>query len=77
MRVRNDKAMLTIVEARPEFKGEYSCRAANSEGEVFTRAQLDVIGKSTDYKFGKILFTLVFILLTDCYILPRCIISLI
>ncbi|XP_042888253.1 titin-like isoform X7 [Penaeus japonicus] len=43
MRVRNDKAMLTIVEARPEFKGEYSCRAANSEGEVFTRAQLDVI----------------------------------
>ncbi|KAK8746935.1 hypothetical protein OTU49_016904 [Cherax quadricarinatus] len=43
MRVRNDKAILTIVQARPEVKGEYSCRAVNSVGEAFTRARLEVI----------------------------------
>lgn len=65
MRIRNDKAMLTIVEARPEFRGEYSCRAANSEGEVFTRAHLDVIGKSQKNKFCSIFLTSVYYLLTD------------
>ncbi|KAK7082944.1 hypothetical protein SK128_021395 [Halocaridina rubra] len=50
MRVRNDKAMLTLVHVTPEMKGEYSCRAANSEGEAFTKCQVEVIGLTFEEK---------------------------
>merc|ERR1711915_434797 len=50
MRVRNDRAMLTLVQVTPDMKGEYSCRAANSEGEIFTKANLEVIGLTYEEK---------------------------
>merc|ERR1711915_680305 len=50
MRVRNDRAMLTLVQVSPEMKGEYSCRAVNSEGEVFTKANLEIIGLTFEEK---------------------------
>lgn len=45
MRVRGDKAFLTLVEASPKHKGEYICRAVNSAGESITKSILEVIGK--------------------------------
>ena len=45
MRTRGDKTMLTIVEAMPTHKGNYSCRIVNSMGEVFTKAKLEIIGQ--------------------------------
>lgn len=51
MRVRNDKAILTIVQARPEMRGEYTCRAVNDQGESYTKANLEVIGKLFNNSF--------------------------
>ena len=47
MRVRGDKAFLTIVEASPKHKGEYVCRAVNAAGESYTKATLEIVGKYT------------------------------
>jgi len=43
MRVRGDKAVLTLVEASPKHRGEYVCRAVNSAGETITKSQLEVV----------------------------------
>ncbi|KAF2360265.1 Immunoglobulin I-set [Trinorchestia longiramus] len=43
MRVRGDKAYLTLVEAYPKHRGEYVCRAVNAAGEAYTKANLEVI----------------------------------
>lgn len=47
MRVRGDKAILTVVQVSPENKGDYICKAANSVGETLCKAHLEIVGKFT------------------------------